>query len=250
MCRASVYGHLVLLAVLVLSIHAWADVRYVYDPLGRLVAVVDNDGGAAVYNYDAVGNLVSIQRIAPASPSVAVAITLVSPNHGVPGTTVQIFGKGFASSLGQNGVSFNGAPATVIAATPTALTVTVPSGASSGLISVTALLGSADSPTPFRVVGPVTVSPSSATLLFGTTQQFTANEGGVPTSSVRWSVNGVVGGNTTIGTISGSGVYTAPANAGGAPTTVTIAARHQDDPPSSVPRHSRSCSSGFPQQRT
>jgi YD repeat-containing protein len=104
MCRALVRGRLALLALLVLPIHAWADVRYVYDPLGRLVAVVDDNGGAAVYAYDAVGNLVSIQRIAPASASVAVAITLVSPNHGVPGATIRIFGKGFASSVGQNAV--------------------------------------------------------------------------------------------------------------------------------------------------
>ena len=36
--------------------------QYFYDELGRLVGVVDGQGNAAVYNYDAVGNLLSIQR--------------------------------------------------------------------------------------------------------------------------------------------------------------------------------------------
>src|SRR5580704_12421652 len=33
---------------------------YVYDPLGRLVAVVDGSGNAAAYKYNNVGNLLSI----------------------------------------------------------------------------------------------------------------------------------------------------------------------------------------------
>lgn len=37
-------------------------VQYVYDELGRLVAVVDTSGAAAVYHYDAVGNLLAITR--------------------------------------------------------------------------------------------------------------------------------------------------------------------------------------------
>ena len=37
-------------------------IRYIYDELGRLVAVIDSTGAAAVYHYDAVGNLLSITR--------------------------------------------------------------------------------------------------------------------------------------------------------------------------------------------
>ncbi len=36
--------------------------QYFYDELGRLVGVIDGSGNVAVYNYDAVGNLLSIER--------------------------------------------------------------------------------------------------------------------------------------------------------------------------------------------
>ena len=54
----------------------------------------------------------------------------------------------------------------------------------------------------------ITLAPTSATVLVGTTTQFTATatNGG----AVNWSVNGVANGNTTVGTISTSGLYTAP----------------------------------------
>jgi hypothetical protein len=56
----------------------------------------------------------------------------------------------------------------------------------------------------------VTVAPSSATLQTGAQQQFTATVTG-GTGAPAWSVNGVTGGNSTVGTISSSGLYTAPA---------------------------------------
>jgi hypothetical protein len=69
----------------------------------------------------------------------------------------------------------------------------------------------------------VTVTPASATVQAGTTQQFTANVTGTTNTSVTWQVNGVTGGNSTVGTISISGLYTAPAAAQN-PATVTIRA--------------------------
>jgi YD repeat-containing protein len=44
------------------ALTAQSPVRYVYDELGRLVAVIDPTGAAAIYHYDAVGNLLSITR--------------------------------------------------------------------------------------------------------------------------------------------------------------------------------------------
>lgn len=41
---------------------AQSNVQYVYDALGRLTQVIDPSGNTATYNYDAVGNLVSITR--------------------------------------------------------------------------------------------------------------------------------------------------------------------------------------------
>jgi YD repeat-containing protein len=37
-------------------------VAYVYDELGRLIAVSDPVGDTAAYTYDAVGNVISIAR--------------------------------------------------------------------------------------------------------------------------------------------------------------------------------------------
>jgi YD repeat-containing protein len=41
---------------------ASADIRYLYDELGRLVRVIREDGEAASYHYDAVGNILQISR--------------------------------------------------------------------------------------------------------------------------------------------------------------------------------------------
>ena len=54
------------------------------------------------------------------------------------------------------------------------------------------------------------VSPSSADLLTGQSTQFTSNVSTDPTK-VMWSVSGVPGGNSSVGTIDASGNYTAPA---------------------------------------
>jgi uncharacterized protein (DUF1800 family) len=56
----------------------------------------------------------------------------------------------------------------------------------------------------------VTISGATATRLSGTTQ-FTATVTGATSSAVTWEVNGTVGGSASTGTISASGLYTAPA---------------------------------------
>jgi len=112
-----------------------ASVQYVYDALGRLTTVVDPSGNAATYNYDAVGNPLSITR-STTSPS-ALAILGFSPTQGGAGTTVTIQGQNFSATPTANTVKFNGTTATVTAATANSLTTTVPAGATTGPISVT-----------------------------------------------------------------------------------------------------------------
>src|SRR5215472_10355780 len=58
-------------------------------------------------------------------------------------------------------------------------------------------------------MGVIAVSPTSATVALGGSQQFSATNNGVATSAT-WSVNGVQGGNSTVGTIDSNGKYTAP----------------------------------------
>jgi uncharacterized protein (DUF1800 family) len=72
---------------------------------------------------------------------------------------------------------------------------------------------------------PVTVSvtPANATVAVSTTRQFDASVTGAMNTAVIWSVNGVAGGNSTVGMISMSGLYSAPATVPD-PASVTIQA--------------------------
>jgi YD repeat-containing protein len=220
---------LVLLIVLPVTASAQAaNVQYVYDPLGRLTGVIDQQGNVARYTYDAVGNLLAIERVNADDIPGAVGITLVSPNSGKVGATVTIFGKGFSTTASQNAVAFNGTSATVTEAAPNRLVTSVPSGATTGSITLTAPLGNATSPSAFTVInvtGPLAVTPASALVLPNRTQQFAATLNGSPTSSVTWTVNGIPGGDTAIGTVSTSGLYTAPSTQA-LVTAATITATH------------------------
>ena len=69
----------------------------------------------------------------------------------------------------------------------------------------------------------VTITPTTASLQTGKTQQFTATVTGSSNVSVTWKVNDVVGGNSTLGTVSSAGLYTAPA-AAPSPNTVSVTA--------------------------
>jgi len=73
-------------------------------------------------------------------------------------------------------------------------------------------------------IGSVVISPATATLAAGGTQQFTATVSGENNNSVTWSVDGVNGGNNTVGTVSSSGLYTAPSAAGAHTVTATSVA--------------------------
>lgn len=220
--RAALVSPAVLLVVLGLAASGLAqEIRYIYDDLNRLIGVVDQQGNAAEYVYDAVGNILEIKRLT-ADPSASVAITFVSPNKGPVGTTVQVLGKGFSAAPGDNQVAFNGTAATVTTATPTSLTTGVPSGATSGRITVTTPAGSATSPEVFTVVSPVTIAPVETAVFVRFPFQFMAN------APVTWRVNNVDGGNAIVGTITAGGLYQAPA-AAPAPATVTVTAISQQD---------------------
>jgi uncharacterized protein (DUF1800 family) len=69
----------------------------------------------------------------------------------------------------------------------------------------------------------VAVSPATAAVRVGGTQIFTATVSGGSNNKVTWSVNGVVGGNGTNGTIDSSGTYHAPANLP-TPNTISVSA--------------------------
>jgi len=74
----------------------------------------------------------------------------------------------------------------------------------------------------------VTVSPASAQVPVNGLQQFSAAVANTSNTAVTWSANGVPGGNSTVGTISFAGLYTAPAKIP-SPATVTVTATSQAD---------------------
>jgi len=60
----------------------------------------------------------------------------------------------------------------------------------------------------------LSISPTSATAAPSGTEQFSATVRGLTNTTLTWSVDGVAGGNSTVGTVSASGRYTAPASLG------------------------------------
>lgn len=69
----------------------------------------------------------------------------------------------------------------------------------------------------------VSVSPPAGNVLLGRTEQLSATVTGSANTAVVWSVNGIAGGSSSVGTISSAGLYTAPVDLP-APSAVQIAA--------------------------
>ena len=83
--------------------------------------------------------------------------------------------------------------------------------------------GQGNDPTPSPGVA-ITISPTSATVSAGGTRQFQASVTGSSNTAAQWEVNQVTGGNSQAGTISSSGLYTAPMTTVGLQVTVTTVA--------------------------
>ena len=94
----------------------------------------------------------------------------------------------------------------------------------------------------------VTVAPSTASVQTNATKQFAATVTNATTQTVNWSVNGAPGGNSTVGLVNATGLYTAPAVPPSGGTVVVQAAStaspvgdrlcHSDD---HLPSRSRQC---------
>jgi hypothetical protein len=105
------------------------------------------------------------------------------------------------------------APATA----PSAGYVTVSAVSSADATKSAAAIITVTSPTSVTV----DVSPDYAKVALGQTQQFTATVANTLDTVVQWQVNGVAGGDAVNGSISSTGLYTAPVAVPGAPVFVT-----------------------------
>ena len=146
--------------------------QYFYDELGRLIGVVNGQGDAAVYNYDAVGNLLKIDRFTTTSGSIGIFV--VTPGSSLVNKPVEIGGFGFTTPPLSNQVSFNGTAATVISGTASSLVVTIPTDATTGPVTVTNANGIATSPQAFKVlVPPIVTGVSPAAVPQGVSSRVT-----------------------------------------------------------------------------
>jgi YD repeat-containing protein len=193
--------------------------QYVYDANGRLTGVISPSGDAAIYHYDPAGNLTSIEHVGAGD----FTVLSFSPQVGTIGDSVTLTGIGLDTA---SSVSFNGVPAQIASATTNSLVAMVPSGASTGLITVSGVRGTASTATAFKVVGRVVVTPSLAEILPGESILFNATITGTSDQRVNWDVNGIPGGNSAVGVIDGNGLYQSPGTTG---LTVTVDATSQAD---------------------
>lgn len=90
----------------------------------------------------------------------APTIDSFEPLTGPPGTQVYIYGSNFSTTAADNLVRFNGIQATVLQAESNVLVVTVPSGAETGVITVTVNGQTAQNNNAFTVTNPPQVSIS------------------------------------------------------------------------------------------
>jgi protocatechuate 3,4-dioxygenase beta subunit len=153
------------------------------------------------------------------------SITSFTATSGAVGDTVIISGANFSATTTNNTVTFNGITATVTAATTTQLTVTVPSGASTGKIAVTVNGQTGTSSNDFTV----TTSSSTADLAItsftssgsaGSSIVITGTGFSTTAASNTVTINGVVA--TVVSATATQLVVTVPSGATSGVVAVTV----------------------------
>ena len=165
------------------------------------------------------------------SPGQAVALSAASsmPADGHTIASYAWLGTSLASAPDQPGVT---AVAPTSGSTLVCVTVTDDAGRQdTAVVSVrptSAAWASASAGTNPCLIVMVTVTPSLASVTAGAGQTFLATVANSTNTAVDWSVNGISGGDGTVGTISAAGLYTAPASVAAA-FNVVITAAWADD---------------------
>jgi YD repeat-containing protein len=210
-------------------------IRYTYTQDSQLSAVIKPEAEYGLYTWDAAGNLSSVAK----KSSTKLSIIQLEPSKGAVGETVDIWGTGFSTTPSNDTVKFHGMAATVSAATAYTLAVKVPSGATTGTVTVqTTTEGPVTSAQTFTVasaVGAPTITSLSTSVaevgstvtVSGTNFEATAGDDVVrvnqddaevvsaSSTSIKFKVPGVTGGghvfvSTPQGSVSGPVLYIPP----------------------------------------
>jgi hypothetical protein len=155
----------------------------------------------------------TIASVSPNPVPVGSFTLTVNGSYFQSGAVVKFNGTALATTFVSSAqLTASGSTSTVSSAVP--VTVTNPDGQVSAAFNVATAGTAAIS---------VTISPTSASVKRRATQQFTAAVQNTTDQRVTWYVNNVAGGNTTVGRVSSTGLYTAP-SAVPLPATVTVKA--------------------------
>lgn len=164
--------------------------------------------------YDAGGKAsaeaTTTVEVAATAGAAGPAVSAVQPPKGDPGATVTLIGSGYdPSAPGSNVVTLGGSPCEVVAVKAESIELVVPPNAQSGHFTVTTPLGRAVSP-PFAVPKQLRLTLEHDTVAAGGKLQARATAHSLGSDAVVWTVDGVVGGDASVGSISAAGLYQAP----------------------------------------
>src|SRR5512133_828439 len=171
------------------------------------------------------------------TPTVSVALTPGSvslPTDGIQSFVATVSGStNTAVTWTVDGIANGNSTVGTITGTGTTVTYTAPASAGNHSVAAKSQADTTKSASAAVTVSAptsvsVVVSPGTSSLAPGATQAFTATVSGSTNTAVNWSVDGIAYGNSTVGTLTGTGntvTYTAPSVAG----SHSVAAKSQAD---------------------
>jgi hypothetical protein len=177
------------------------------------------------YTYDPVGNITNIAR----QSTGGLAITSFTPPSAPVGTAVTIYGAGFSATPASNTVTFNGAAATVTASDAGSIATTVPSGATTGRISVAVSGSTVYSAQDFTgtIAGAPTIASFTPTIgAAGTSVAVTGSNFNATTGATTFFLNGVAASGAATSTTAAT--FTVPASASHMSTTPRAISRRPE----------------------
>jgi uncharacterized protein (DUF1800 family) len=167
------------------------------------LADTTSSGTAAVTLQNPVPTIVSVTP--PALTIGAFTLDVIGTNF-VSGAVVNFGGTALATTFVSSTELTASGTATAAQAGNVPVTVANPNPGSAVSNAVTVVLSAPNSNIK------VTISPTSANLVTGASQQFTATVTGTTNTAITWSVAGEINGNTQVGTIDTTGLFIAPLN--------------------------------------